>query len=138
MNSIESAASLFGSDDSCPDPFAVLGNDETQTTTPNATNDVRDMISGNPGAESAATNLFGTEDLSSNAQYTLGLESTSQDPYTYNAPNYLRDFSENPSYVDQQGQGRCDDHGQWQPNQYSPTQPTETSERFLSPSSTDI
>lgn len=35
MSSVEAAASLFGSDgDSGPDPFAVIGNEETDTTPP--------------------------------------------------------------------------------------------------------
>jgi hypothetical protein len=35
MSTVEAAASLFGSDgDSGPDPFAVIGNEETDTTPP--------------------------------------------------------------------------------------------------------
>src|ERR1700735_4459561 len=115
MNSVESAASLFESDDAGPDPFAVLG-DEAETTTTQPNNDVHgETLSGfdnhDPGA--AAAGLFASED----SQYTES-GPTSQDPYTYDASAYSQDASNSASYNGQQVQGWYDEHGQWQTNQY--------------------
>ena len=141
MNSVESAASLFGSDDTGPDPFAVLGSDKPEMTTGHTTNDVQgETLSAfdHPGTDDAAANLFSSEDSSSSSQYGSGLEPKSQDPYAYEASAYSQVPNSSASYNDQQVQGWYDEHGQWQTHQHLPTQLAETGEPFSCRSSTRI
>jgi hypothetical protein len=72
MNSVESAASLFGSDDTGPDPFAVLGGDDPETTPAQTADNIQgETLSAfdQPGIDVAAANLFSQEDSSSSSQY---------------------------------------------------------------------
>jgi len=133
MNSVESAASLFGSDDTGPDPFAVLGGDDPESTTAHTVDNVQgDALSAfhTPGVDAAAENLFSSEDLSLSSQHSSELEPTSHDPYTYDASNYSQDLSSSVPYNDQAALGWYDDHGQWQTQESLPMQPAETSKLF--------
>lgn len=120
MNSVESAASLFGSEDAGPDPFATLGSAETDTAT-NDENEHTLTASEKHGADQLAANLFGSDSVPSDVQHTpWSSEPTSQDSYTYGASAYSQDQSAGTSYTEQQAQGWYDNHGQWQNNQYLP------------------
>jgi hypothetical protein len=133
MNSVESAASLFGSDDTGPDPFAVLGGDDPETTPAQTADNIQgETLSAfdQPGIDVAAANLFSQEDSSSSSQYGSELGPTSHDPYAYDASNYSQDLSSSAPYNDQAVQGWYDEHGQWQTQEYLPTQPVETSKHF--------
>jgi COPII coat assembly protein SEC16 len=129
MNTVESAASLFGSDDAGPDPFAVLG-DSVDTPAPSSTSDVHGgkmPTFEEPSTDAAAANLFGSE-ASSSTQHT----STLHDPYTYDASTYSQHPSIGASYSnDQHAQGWYDGHGQWHTQQYLPANPAETGEHFV-------
>lgn len=131
MSSVESAASLFGSDDASPDPFAVLGDDsETTTDSTNAVHGETPSLDDKPDAGVAAAGLYGLEDSSASAQYSSELKSSSHDPYAYDTSAYSQDTSNGVSYNDQEVQGWYDEHGQWQMHQNLPTQPAEAGERI--------
>jgi hypothetical protein len=133
MNSVESAASLFGSDDAGPDPFAVLGGDDPETTTAHTADNVQGETQSafdKPGIDAAAVNLFSQEDSPSSSQYGSELGPTSHDPYAYSASNYPQDLSSSAPYNDQAVQGWYDEHEQWETKEYLPTQPAETSKLF--------
>jgi hypothetical protein len=103
------------------------------------TNDVHGEISSSSdklGTDAAAAGLFGSEESSLSSQYTSGLEPTSQEPYAF---AHSQNPSSSASYNDdQQAQGRYDEHGQWHPHQYLPTQPAKTGKRFANRFSTWI
>lgn len=128
MNSVESAASLFGSDDAGPDPFAALGSDGAETTSKQSAHNSQGqppLSSEQHDPHNVAASLFGQED-SSNAEQAAWSEPTSQDPYAYNASAYSQDQSNGYGYDDRQAQGWYDEHGQWQTYPY--TQPIEIGE----------
>lgn len=129
MNSVESAASLFGSD-AGPDPFAALGSDDAEPTATHSTTDDFPHSSSafsHERTDEAAANLFGSEDSSASAQQWL--EPTSQDSYAYDTSAYSQHHGSGTSYDDHHAQGWYDEQGQWQSHSYLPTQPAETGER---------
>lgn len=123
MNTVESAASLFGSDDAGPDPFAALGSDEaepTATQSNNGTPAESIFTEVNNTTDNVASSLFDGQDFSEGNVWS---EQTSQDPYAYDASTYPQDSSTSAAYDAQQAQGWYDEQGQWQ---WYSSQPVDT------------
>lgn len=123
MAGVESAASLFGSDDAGPDPFAALGSGEEEPVIARSSDHGRAYPE--PHSVEAASNLFGEDEP---VQLIQSWDPTSPDPYVYEPSSYSQDANTGTSYDDEQQQGWYDQHGQWQTNQYAPAAPATTGE----------
>lgn len=131
MTGVESAASLFGSDESGPDPFASLGSDPAEHTSTQSSHDA----GGQGPLESeqnynVAADLFGQDDSSASAAHSTWSGSTSQDPYAYDASTHSQEHPSANAYGDQYAQGWYDEHGQWQTYETSHTDHTSGSSWF--------
>lgn len=126
MAGVESAASLFGSNDTGPDPFAALGSEEGETAI--TQNSAHGQTYPDAHSVNAASNLFGEDEP---VQHTQSWDPTSPDPYAYEPSSYSQDTNIGTSYDDQQQQGWYDQHGQWQTDQYVTPAPAEIGEHPL-------
>ena len=116
MTNVESAASLFGSDESGPDPFASLGSDLPEHTS----NDVAGQGPFPSENHNVAADLFGQDDSSASVAHSTWSGSTSRNPYPYDASTHSQEHTPANAYGDQYTKGWYDEHGQWQTYETSP------------------
>ena len=118
MTSVESAASLFGSDENGPDPFASLGSDYPEHTS----NDAAGQGPSHPEQNyNVAADIFGQDDSSASAAHSTWSGSTSQDPYPYDTSTHSHENTPANAYGDEYAKGWYDVHGQWQTYETSHT-----------------
>lgn len=107
MTNVESAASLFGPEESGPDPFASLGSDLPEHTS----NDAAGQGPFHSGNHNVAADLFGQDDSSASAAHSPRSGSTSRNPYPYDASTHSQEHTPANAYGE---------HGQWQTYEASP------------------